>query len=85
MKTTKQKNTISGAELILASKATLVIPPTVIARVNQMALRKGKAAADLYRTSTTAAIQALADDGASLDEISAALAGIEAEVAGGAQ
>lgn len=81
MKATTSKKTAASAPPLVEPKVSVTLPPTFTARVNQVALRKGKAAADLYRTSTTAALLALVDSGSSLDEISAALAAIEAESA----
>lgn len=59
----------------------VALPPSFKARVNQMAHRKGKEHADMWRKITMVALQGLADQGAALDELSKALAGIEADPA----
>lgn len=79
MKTTAPKKAkVSATDPVAETKIKVELPPTFKARVNQMAHRKGKAHADMWRTITMVALQGMADEGAPLDELSKALAGIEA-------
>jgi hypothetical protein len=77
MKTTPKKTKVAVAAPSTETTIKVTLPPTFAARVNQMAHRKGKAVADLWRISTMTALQNMANEGAPLDELSTALAGIE--------
>jgi hypothetical protein len=66
-------------------KTKVVLPPTFTARINQMAHRIGKQYADMWRISTMEKLQLMADNGASLDEISTVLISIMTEPANPAQ
>lgn len=56
----------------------VTIPPMFIARTNHMAQIKGKAYFATFRESILGARQKLADEGASIKQLSAALASIDA-------
>jgi hypothetical protein len=79
MKTTTTKKASAAAPAVIESKTKVQLPPSFAARANQMAHRKGKQHADMWRVSTMGALQGLADEGASLEELSQALAKIEAD------
>lgn len=78
---TKKTKVAVQAEPSVEARPKVTLPPTFTARVNQMAHRKGKAHADMWRKITMVALQGLADEGAPIDELSKALAGIEADPA----
>ena len=75
MTTKKIRDTVVAEMVQAMPKVTL--PPSFVARINQMAHREGKMHADMWRTSTTGALKRMIDEGASLDELSKALAQIE--------
>jgi hypothetical protein len=83
MKSMTQKKTTAatGVSADHATEIKVTLPPNFTARVNQMAHRKGKAHAEMWRITTITALQARADNGSPLDELSIALAGIERDPA----
>lgn len=77
-KKTKLQEAAAGTE----ARPKVTLPPTFKARVNQLAHRQGKMHADLWRMSVMGALQGMADKGAALDQLSEALAAVEADPRG---
>lgn len=78
MKATSKAKAAAGAAPDTEAAEKVTIPPTFTARINHMAQIKGKAFAAAWRESTSGALQKLANEGASIEQISAALASIDA-------
>lgn len=76
MKAASKVKAAAGAAPDTEAAEKVTIPPTFTARINHMAQIKGKAFAATWRESTLAALQKLADEGASIEQISAELASI---------
>jgi hypothetical protein len=79
--TQKKATAAAGVSAGPAMEVKVTLPPNFTARVNQMAHRKGKAHAEMWRITTMTALQARADNGSPLDQLSIALAGIERDPA----
>lgn len=85
MKSTASK-TPKGAQVdattlvpAITTLTATVIDPALTARVNHMALLKGKAHADRWRSSAMAKLQWMVDSGDPLDDLSSVLASIVLE------